>query len=240
MLNNNKSFRLWHSPGARSSRVLWTIHELGLENQVDLITMPFPPRIFYKPYLQHNILGTIPFFQSLIVNEEHIQMTESVAICLYLAQKYNSKLVVTPGEKDYSSFLNWMYHSDATLTFPQTVVLRYTVQEVGVADEAAMGYAKWYIARLRLLNQTLSDGREYLCMNRFTVADICIVYALFIGTSLREPKSGKLLSDFYKSHTKKWMNNLLKRKGWINASIMENASLKKFQQQMRRDKGGKL
>ena len=56
-----KSYRLWHSPGARSSRVLWTVHELGIENEIDLVTMPFPPRMTHKPYLKHNVLGTIIF-----------------------------------------------------------------------------------------------------------------------------------------------------------------------------------
>ena len=34
-------------------------------------------------------------------------------------------LLVRPAEPDYASFLNWNYHADATLTFPQTLVLRY-------------------------------------------------------------------------------------------------------------------
>ena len=46
-------------------------------------------------------------------------MTESVAICEYLVQKYGpSDLKVYPEEKDYGSYLNWLYHSEATLTFP--------------------------------------------------------------------------------------------------------------------------
>ena len=223
-----KSYRLWHSPGARSSRVLWTVHELGIENEIDLVTMPFPPRLTHKPYLKHNVLGTIPFLESLQPNEEHVQMTESVGICMYLAQQYNSSLIVQPHEKDYSSFTNWMFHADATLTFPQTVVLRYTMQERGVADAAATGYAKWYIARLRLLNQTLADGRTYLCMNRLTLADICIVYALYLGSTLTEPRSNKKLSDFYKPQTTKWMNTMLQRKGWRDAGDMEQVSMERF------------
>ena len=47
---------------------------------------------------------------------------------------------------------------------------------------AAEDYGKWYIARLRLLNSTLEDGREFLCAGRFTLADICIVFALMVLT----------------------------------------------------------
>ena len=34
-------------------------------------------------------------------------------------------------------------------------------------------YGKWYIARLRLLDNALADGREFLCCGRLTLADIC-------------------------------------------------------------------
>ena len=35
-----------------------------------------------------------------------------------------------------------MFHADATLTFPQAVVMRYALFEPGRADEAAVDYAK--------------------------------------------------------------------------------------------------
>ena len=46
--------------GARSLRALWTLEELGLKYDVDIL--PFPPRIFQRDYLLVNSLGTVPFF----------------------------------------------------------------------------------------------------------------------------------------------------------------------------------
>ena len=219
--------KLWHCTGARSSRVLWCLHEMNLEEKIELVTMPFPPRVFYRDYLQHNVLGTIPYFEDFGDDGKGtVKMTESVGICFYLAQKYNSSLMVQPYEKDYGQFINWLFHSDATLTFPQTVVLRYTLQEPGVADAAVSGYAKWYIARLRMLNNVLADGREFLCENRLTIADICITYPLFMGRGLKS--DGKYLSEFYKPQTRKYMERMLSRKGWLDAKNMENESFKQF------------
>ena len=47
-------------------------------------------------------------------------------------------------------------------------------------DAVAKDYANWYISRLRWLEARLGEpGRsEFLCSQRFTVADICITYAL--------------------------------------------------------------
>merc|ERR1719387_2898317 len=99
-------------------------------------------------------------------------MTESCAIPKYLVEKYGpSPLEVKPNEPDYAAYLNWIAHADATLTFPQTVVLRYTQQEPGRADKAAEDYGKWYLARLRMLDSVLADGREFLVAGRMTIAD---------------------------------------------------------------------
>ena len=88
---------------------------------------------------------------------------------------------INPGEASHGEFLNWLFHADATLTFPQAVVMRYGLFEPGVAEAAADGYARWFVARLRLLSAALADGREFLCGDRMTIADISIAYALFNG-----------------------------------------------------------
>lgn len=71
--NNSSSLTLWHSPNARSLRCVWTLEEIGNLNY-NLITLPFPPRIKYREYLQKNILGTIPYLE-----DGEVKMTESSA-----------------------------------------------------------------------------------------------------------------------------------------------------------------
>ena len=51
---------LYHCPNARSFRALWCITEMGMERDLKLITMHFPPRVFHRPFLKENVLGTIP------------------------------------------------------------------------------------------------------------------------------------------------------------------------------------
>ena len=130
-----------------------------------------------------------------------IKMTESVAISQYLVEKYGpTDLQVKPDEKDYPSYLNWLFHSDATLTFPQTVVLRYKLQEPGVADAAVDGYSRWFVSRLKLLEKTLED-REYLCSDRFTIADICVSYPINLAEALE-------IEQAFKPNITRWSKNL--------------------------------
>lgn len=171
---------LYHCSTSRAFRVLWTLHEMGLKGY-RLVTMPFPPRYTVKGYLDINVLGTIPYFI-----DGETKLTESCASCHYLVEKYGpASLRVGKDEKDFGEYLNWLHHSEATITFPQTVFIRFTLQESGKGlQEAGYAYAKWFLVRLKLLTKTLSDGREFLCGGRFTVADICVTYALMLGERL--------------------------------------------------------
>lgn len=170
---------LYHCRDARSLRPLWTLEEMGLD--YELVTLGFPPRFKHPEYLEINPLGTVP---TLIDGDVH--MTESVGICQYLAQCYGpTPLAVRPDEADYADWLNWLYRSDATLTFPLTLVLRYGRYEPPErrVPQVADDYTQWYLSRLRSVERGL-QGREFLCAGRFTLADICVGFAVYLGRIL--------------------------------------------------------
>ena len=172
--------KLWHCRDARSFRVLWTLEELGLA--YDLVSLPFPPRWKAPEYLQTNPLGTIPYFE-----DGPAKMTESAAICEYLAVKHGAgTLAVAPDEDDFGAWLNWLHYGEATLTFPQTLVFRYAMLEKPERrlPQVAADYRKWFVARTVMAEQALADGREWLCAGRFTVADISVAYALLFAETL--------------------------------------------------------
>ncbi|MEI8302159.1 MAG: glutathione S-transferase family protein [Burkholderiales bacterium] len=170
---------LYHCKRARSMRPLWTLLEMGLPHE--LVTLPFPPRVLHKEYLKVNPLGTVP-----CLVDGAVKMTESAGICQYLVDRYGpTPLAVRPDEPDYGDYLNWLHRSDATLTFPQTLVLRYTRLEPEERrnPQVASDYRKWFLARMRCVEEATAD-RQYLCANRFTIADICITYAIVLAQSL--------------------------------------------------------
>jgi len=174
--NTKTNMKLWHCHNARSLRALWALEEMGFD--YDLEVLPFPPRVLKKDFLAVNPLGTIPYF---VDGESHL--TESSAIGLYLVERYQRyDFGLEPSHPEYGDYLNWQFHSDATLTFPQTLVLRYGIFETleRRLPQVAKDYGKWFIARLGRLNKHMKD-REFLCGNKFTVADVAIAYALYLG-----------------------------------------------------------
>ncbi len=170
---------LYHCANARSFRALWALEEAELD--YDLKLLPFPPRVRHPEYLEENSLGTIP----LLIDGE-ARMTESAAICEYIAAKYAPHLAVSPDHPAFGAYLNALHFGEATLTFPQTLVLRYSMMEPEERrlPQAAEDYAKWYLSRLKGLVRILETA-DYVADNRFTAADISVAYALLLAENLK-------------------------------------------------------
>jgi glutathione S-transferase len=204
--------KLWHCKGARSLRPLWALEEMGLDYELEIL--PFPPRIFNKDYVSTNVLGTVPYFEDGATN-----MTESSGICHYLVEKYQQRdFGLGPEHPEYGDYLNWLYHSDATLTFPQTVAMRYFhLEPTPEKQGAGLDYAKWFFARLRRLDNHLVD-REFLCDGRFTIADIAVGYALYLG---RVMKLEDLVDRRYTPQVADYIDRLMERPAFKAADAMD-------------------
>ena len=169
---------LYHAAGARSFRALWALEELRLAYHLHVV--PFPPRFRQAGFMDLNPLGTVP----LLIDGE-TRMTESSAIVHYLATRYGpSDLAVLPHEPAYGEYLNLLVMGEATLTFPQTIYLRFAVLEPEERrlPPAAAASARWFAVRLKAAAGLM--GEEYACAGRFTAADISLGYALQLAGAI--------------------------------------------------------
>jgi glutathione S-transferase len=169
---------LYHCHDARSFRPLWTLEEMGVPYELKMLS--FPPRAA-ADYLEINPLGTVPTFF-----DDTMRMTESAAICQYLVSRYGpTPLGVETSEPDFGQYLNWLYFGEATLTFPQTIVLRYSVLEPPErrSEQVAADYSRWFLSRLRGVDAVVSQ-QPTLCAGRFTAADISVGFALMLAEFL--------------------------------------------------------
>ncbi|WP_298213674.1 glutathione S-transferase family protein [Acidovorax sp.] len=170
---------LYHCVSARSFRPLWMLEELQLPYTLHML--PFPPRVLARSFLELNPLGTVP-----LMVQGDVRMTESAGICQYLAAAHpDAGLDVRPIDPAFGAYLNWLHMSDATLTFPQTLVLRYSRFEPPARRQPQVveDYSRWFLARLRAVEAALAHG-EHLCAGRFTAADVSVGYALLLAEHL--------------------------------------------------------
>ena len=201
---------LYHCPDARSLRCLWAVEEAGID--VDLKLLKFPPRAFEPDYRAVNPLMTIPGWV-----ENGRLMTESAAICERIAER--TPLEVRRGEGDYGDYRNWLHRSDATLTFPLAIMLRYTrvEPEERRLAQAVEDYKAFFGGRAKSIEAALADGREWLVAGRFTIADIAIGYAAFLATTLGA-------DDSLGEATKAWLDRCMAREGFRRARARQKAA----------------
>jgi glutathione S-transferase len=205
---------LYHCMSARSFRPLWMLEELGLSYELKML--PFPPRSKSPSYLQINPLGTIPTFL-----DGAMRMTESAAICHFLAARHSPRqLNVEIDEDGFAEYLNFLHFGEATLTFPQTLVLRYSRFEAPECrqPQTVADYTRWFLSRLRALDAHF-DKKEFVCAGRFTAADVSIGYALLLGQHIG-------LEASFKPRVQAYWSRLQRREGFIRAmAAQDNAAI---------------
>ncbi len=137
-------------------------------------------------------------------------MTESAAICERIAE--GTPLEVRRDEVDFWDYRNWLHRSDATLTFPLAIMIRYTRVEAleRRLTQAVDDYKAFFGGRAKSIEAALGDGREWLVAERFTIADIGIGYAAFLATTLGA-------DDVLGEATKAWLARCLARQGFVRA-----------------------
>lgn len=179
--------------------------------------LPFPPRALARSFLELNPLGTVP----LLVDGD-TRMTESAAMCQYLAERCDPQgltgLAVRRDEPAYGMWLNWLHHGEATLTFPQTLVLRYGRFEPAERrlPQAAEDYTKWFLARLRGIDAALTE-HDWLCADRFTAADVSVGYALMLASHLQ-------LVERFPANVAAYWQRLQQREGYARALAAQAAA----------------
>ncbi len=173
--------QLHHGSGTRSVRVLWVLEELGVAHE--LHTVLFPARMRQPEFLRINPLGSLPAFA-----HGEAFMTESMAICEYLAATYGpTPLAVAPDEPGFAEYRQFCWFGEASLTQPLGTIFRYARLEPverrlpQAVDDARQVFAR----RLDVVTRRL-DESDTLAADRFTLADVSVAYALGLADFLGE------------------------------------------------------
>jgi glutathione S-transferase len=170
---------VYSAPNTRAIRVIWVLEEIGVKAEIK--SMPYPPRQHAPDYFAVNPTGLVP----LLIDGE-VRLSESMAICDYLATKHGSPLVVPTNDPERPQFLQWLWYGESTLMTPLSrlnIVLQVERQferKGGPEVDALIAGARDHVAeRLKMLEQRL-EGRDFLVAGRLTLADISVGYPLHL------------------------------------------------------------
>ncbi|MEM1273184.1 MAG: glutathione S-transferase family protein [Pseudomonadota bacterium] len=168
--------RLHHVPESRSMRILWLLHELGLD--FDIRTWPFDKTLRSAQYLALNPAGRVP---ALEINGA--RYFESGALIELLCEMYPERgLGRLPGDPERPSWLTWVHFAEtisqhsAALTQQHIVLREDHMRSPVVMKIEAARIAKCYDA----LDDQL-EGRDYLLSSGFSAADVAIGQAVYMA-----------------------------------------------------------
>ncbi|MCF6305728.1 MAG: glutathione S-transferase [Rhodobacteraceae bacterium] len=181
--------RLHHVPESRSMRVLWMLHETGLEFEVK--TYPFDKSLRDPAYLAVHPAGRVPALEI-----DGIVLFESGAALEYLAARAG-RLGRVQGDADFAEWLNWLHFAEtisqhaAALTQQHVVIYPAEKRSALITKLEPMRLAKTYQA----LEQRLK-GREYL-LGDFSAADIGVGQALYMAKHFARLEPFARLSGYF-------------------------------------------
>lgn len=174
--------KLFWAPQTRSQRAIWMLEEAGVDYDMELVDIAGENRKDSAEFLAASPMGKVP---ALIDGD--VAMSESAAICIYVADRYNrASLAPGPGDSQRGKYLYWMLYTPAVIEpamsekFNQVETNRY---RSGWGDFDLM-IATWDDAL---------DEREWILGNQFTAADVMLgSSAIFLGMFNMLPETRNL------------------------------------------------
>lgn len=169
--------KLYGFPPTRSARVLWALRELDVE--FEFINVDQTRGEHRRPeFLALNPAGKLP----ALVDGDFV-LTESVAIVLYLAEKYPEKGLLPAGLRARAEAFRWLLFTATELEQPLWRIARHThvyPPEKRLAAEITL--ARQDFLDMAAVLEEHMDGREFLVGNHVTVADFVAAYTLDMAT----------------------------------------------------------
>ena len=206
--------RIYGFPNTRSARALWTSEEANAT--YDYVHVNLRQGEARGPaFLAVNPGGKLP---ALV--DGGLILTESAAVCIYIAEKYSLAQLVPTAVADRARFNQWCFFVLSELEQPLWTLAKHTFAlPEGRRVAAIFDTARWEFARAAgVLALGLGD-REYIVGETFTVADILVAHTLAWARSANV--------DLGHATLDRYANRMLSRPALARAREREQAAASK-------------
>jgi glutathione S-transferase len=169
----------------RSLRARWVLQELQVPFKSVMVDLRAGEH--RKPaFLQLNAAGKVP-----VLVDGELVLTESVAIVVYLADKYPAKGFIPSDARERGQVLQWLLFAATELEQPLWRVAKHTsLYPEALRLPADVGLARNDFAPMARVLDRHMEGRDYAVGSQVSVADFVLAYTLDWANEL------KWLSDF--------------------------------------------
>jgi glutathione S-transferase len=175
-----QALTLYEFAPTRSLRVRWTLQEL--EVPFESVVVDLRAGAHRKPdFLRLNPAARLP----VLVDGDFV-LTESVAIVVYLADKYPDKGFMPTQPRERAQALQWLLFAATELEQPWWRVARHTnlyPPELRLPADIELAHRD-FSPMAEVLERHM-EGREYAVGSRVTVADFVLAYTLDVANELK-------------------------------------------------------
>jgi len=166
--------KVYGSPKSRSTRVVWALEEAQAPYEYERVDL-LKGEARKPPYLRLNPLGKVP---TLVDGD--LVLTESAAICTYIAEKFPAANLIPPaGASDRGRYFSLCFFVIGELEQPLWTMAKHRfalpekLRVSGVIDTARREFERPAAALSSWL-----EGREFAVSEAFTAADVLIAHTL--------------------------------------------------------------
>jgi len=170
--------KLFWSQQTRSSRAVWMLEEAGVDYEIEPVDIRAVVRVDSDEFRLASPMGKVP---ALVDGD--VFMSESAAICLYVADRYCSgELAPAIDDPARGKFLYWIMYTPA--------VIEPAMTEKVNGIEPNSGRSGWgsFDLMIRTMESAL-EGKTWLLGEQFSAADV------MVGSSVAFLRMFEMLPD---------------------------------------------
>ncbi|MCG9740310.1 glutathione S-transferase family protein [Shewanella insulae] len=198
---------LYGTPRSRALRVSWLLEELGVDWQFHFINFAKGDN-HSEAFLAMNPCGKVP-----VIQDDDLVLTESAAICQYLAEKYGQgQFLPTPGTPEAARYHQWMSYIICELEQPLWTMGKH---KFALPEEqrlpAILPTAVWEFDKAATIAEQWLPGSDYLLGDTPTVADIMLAHTLMWATVFEQKIPPKLAAFRDRMQTRSALASALKK-----------------------------
>jgi len=171
--------RLYEFAPTRSIRVRWTLQELGVDFE------PITVNLAAGEHRRAEFLAINPAGKVPALVDGDLVLTESVAIVLYLAEKYPDKGLLPTDLKQRAEVNRWLLFAATELEQPLWRIVRHTrlyPENLRLPGDVAI--ARQEFKEMAEVLEEHMQGRRFLVGDRVSVADFVMAYTLDWGNEV--------------------------------------------------------
>ncbi len=169
------NLKFYTNPMSRGQIARWALHEAGAE--YDQVLLDYGTTMKGEDYLAINPMGKVPAIKHSIPSGDKV-VTEAAAICAYLAEAFPDA-GLAPSNDERADYYRWMFFASGPLE--QAVTNNHMGWKVADDQQMMVGYGS-YDKAVAVLDEMLG-GRDYVCGDRFTMADVYVGSAVDWGVN---------------------------------------------------------